>query len=69
MAKPTYDEVIQLANKIIKGHAEDETVHGSEYSAACGNFMAVLGMVIAGEITKEHAFQSLKDTAKRLKQI
>lgn len=67
--KPTYEEVTALANKIIKGYAEDETVYGSEYSAACGNFMAVLGMVISGDITREHAFRSLKDTAKRLKQI
>ena len=67
--KPTYEEVTALANKIIKGHAEDETCYGSEYAAACGNFMAVLGMVISGDITKEHAFQSLKDNAKRLKQL
>ena len=64
MAKPTYEEVQATITALVNAHAKSND--GYEYPATTGNLSAVLGLLIAGELSRKGAFEHLQDTVKRI---
>ena len=64
MAKPNYMEVQTTITALVNAHRKADD--GYEYSATTGNLSAILGMLIAGELSRSAAFEHLQDTVKRI---
>lgn len=66
MQKPTYSQIITLVNELTEAHHQ-KSDRFDPYASVAGCLTSILGMVVAGSITKREAVRFLEDAVVKAK--